>query len=254
MLSHTLPVMLLSVLDTDIPGGWSILPILLCSLVAVGIIIYKALDLRWTEIIPQRLESALEQVAMAPPTRTAELEQLQQLLRKDQSVLGRLCRHALRPEHASRDEAARATESLAREEVLTLENWVPSLEVIFTIAPMIGLMGTANGMMVIFQNFGGRGQSVEQAQLIARGISEALICTLAGLGVAVVAYIFSSYFTRKVERLANRMASLVNGLVSVAFRTLEVPDAASEAAAELDASSKKQPQVTLPQTGTATKR
>jgi biopolymer transport protein ExbB len=211
--------MLLSLLSFNIPGGWAILPILVCSLVTVAIIIYKSLELPRSQIIPAPLEDALESVSNTPSD--AALQKLQLLLREDQSVLGRICRHALKPEHASREEAARSTESVAREEVSALENWVPALEVIFTIAPMIGLMGTAVGMMQIFSEFGVDRQSAEQAAGIARGISEALICTLAGLGVAVLAYVFQTYFLRQVEKTAARMATLTSGLISVAFRPAE---------------------------------
>jgi biopolymer transport protein ExbB len=91
--------------------------------------------------------------------------------------------------------------------------------VIFTIAPLLGLIGTVTGLVTIFGSFGTKAPGPEQAQMIAKGISEALNTTIAGLAVAVPAYIFQSFFSRKLEGLALRMSTLTTGLISAAYRT-----------------------------------
>jgi biopolymer transport protein ExbB len=214
-------------------GGWAMIPIVACSFIAVVIIIYKIQDLAWKTAIPPEMESNLD--GIEDLVARGQMDVLQKQLETSESLLGRICRHALRPGHATREEAARSTEAMAREEVAKLESGISTLEVIFTITPLLGLIGTAGGLVTIFANFGGQAQTADQAGMIARGISEALNCTVAGLAVAVPAYIFQTYFSRKVERISNRLAALVTQLLNVAYRTVETPSAPAPAIAPVPA-------------------
>ena len=198
-------------------GGWYMFPILLCSFVGVTVVIYKCFDLSRKAILPDELATKLEQVEeLAAEGRLTEISRS---LRANDSTMAKICRHALLSTHASREDAERSTEALAREEVSRLERGIPLLEVIFTIAPLLGLIGTVTGLVTIFGSFGTKAPGPEQAQMIAKGISEALNTTIAGLAVAVPAYIFQSFFSRKLEGLALRMSTLTTGLISAAYRT-----------------------------------
>ncbi len=197
-------------------GGWFMAPILICSLGAAGLVIFKFLELQRKLVIPPQLERSLENVdALAAAGRLGDLERQ---LRGDESVLGRICRTALFGRHPSREEATAVTESLAREEVSRLERGIPALEVIFTVAPLLGLIGTVGGLVGIFGTFGSRAQTTEQSALIAQGISEALNTTIMGLAVAVPTYFFQSFFSRRVESLALRMGTLTTCLINAACR------------------------------------
>jgi biopolymer transport protein ExbB len=226
-------------------GGWSMVPILICSMAALTLIVFKFIELRREAVIPKDLEMKLE--AVEALVQSGRLQEISRSLRGSDAVLTRICRHGLLTTHGSKEEAERSTEVMAREEVSRLERGIPGLEVIFTIAPLLGLIGTAGGLVTIFATFGGRAAGPEQTALIARGISEALNTTIAGLVVAVPAYIFQTYFARRLEALALRMSSLVTALLNAAYRPVsELPEPArpkvilpqsevSQAAPELDA-------------------
>jgi biopolymer transport protein ExbB len=182
----------------------------------VTLIIFKFLDLRTGNIIPQNLCRSLQ--SAQDMASTGQLTELQRALRTNKSVLSRICQHALLSTHGDKASAERSTEAMAREEVSHLERGIPALEVIFTIAPMVGLIGTVGGLVSIFGSFGSRSGGPEQAALISKGISEALNTTIAGLAVAVPCYIFQSYFSRRLEKQALRMGTLTTGLISAIYR------------------------------------
>ena len=204
-------------------GGWFMLPVVLCSFVAVTLTIMKFYDLRVSAVVPEPLAEKLahvEELAAA-----GKLSDVTRSLRENESSLARIARHALLPTHGSREEAEKSTEAVGREELSRLERGIPGLEVIFTIAPLLGLIGTASGMVRIFGSFGERTPGPEQARLISLGISEALNTTIAGLAVAVPCYIFQSYFARRLEGLSLRMGTLTTGLIHAAYRPIEIPPA-----------------------------
>ena len=203
-------------------GGWFMLPVVLCSVVATMLIIMKFFDLRVSAVVPQPLAEKLENVEELAAA--GNLSVVAHALRENESTLARIARHVLLPTHANREEAEKSTEAVGREELSRLERGIPGLEVIFTIAPMLGLIGTVSGMVRIFGTIGARAAGPEQAQLISRGISEALNTTIAGLAVAVPCYIFQSYFTRRLESLALRTGTLTTGLIHAAYRPIEISD------------------------------
>lgn len=191
-------------------GGWFIAPILVCWFISLTVIIWKGLDLRRRLIIPQDLASELENVE----THLVEgrFPALQATLDSDPSPLARICRAAISPVHQNAESAARAAETVAREEISKLERGIPVLEIIFTIAPMLGLIGTVSGLVSIFSSLGSAstaGQSAEQARQIALGIAEAMNTTIAGLVVAVPALVAQVLYSRHLERLALRLSTLV---------------------------------------------
>jgi biopolymer transport protein ExbB len=97
--------------------------------------------------------------------------------------------------------------------MVRLERGLVVLEVITGIAPLIGLIGTVSGLIQVFASLGLSTGSAD-AKRIALGISEALTCTLFGLGIAVPALVGFVYFSKKVEVMSIEMESLVTDLIS----------------------------------------
>lgn len=117
--------------------------------------------------------------------------------------------------HAGRTQAEvkEAVQSSAREEVVKMHAGLAVLDVVITIAPLLGLLGTASGLVIIF---GGTGDLVSGANnaKIAAGIARALGTTIAGLVVAVPSVVAHSYFSRKIETMAARLEVLLSLVVS----------------------------------------
>ena len=88
--------------------------------------------------------------------------------------------------------------------MVKLENGMGVLEVVITISPLLGLLGTVSGLVSVFATLGDAGDSADPT-LIAAGIAVALNTTVAGLIVAVIMVMLHSYFTRRLERIAARI-------------------------------------------------
>ncbi len=198
-------------------GGWFMIPLVVCSVILLSVIIWKALDLRMDRIIPDDLAARLHEAAAL--TAAGKFGTLQQALLHDRSVLGVIARTALLSNHPDQAAAARAAEACGREEVAAMERGISVMEVIFTIAPMLGLIGTVSGLVRIFGNFGDGAKDAAAQAEIALGISEAMNCTIAGLAVAVPALIAQVFFSRKVERCALRMGTLVNNTLDAVWQS-----------------------------------
>jgi biopolymer transport protein ExbB len=78
-----------------------------------------------------------------------------------------------------------------------------ALEIVAATSPLLGLLGTVLGMVTVFNAINAEG--LGNAQVLSGGISEALITTVTGLIVAIPALAFYSYFSKRVESLANEL-------------------------------------------------
>lgn len=210
-------------------GGVFMAFIALCSFVAVAVSIHRALTLRWNSVIPPELREDLSRCGKL--FREGKSTRLLGMLRRSESPIARVGRIALSPEFSSRAEATEAVEATAKEQMVRLENGMGVLEVVITIAPLLGLLGTVSGLVSVFGTLGTQGQVSDPAQ-IASGIAVALNTTIAGLVVAVIAVILHSYFTRRLERVAARLEVIAGHLLHEFYKNggpeqyeREVPEA-----------------------------
>lgn len=176
-------------------GGVFMIVLLACSLVSVGIMIWKARSLNAKRVLPSDLEARLLKGDI-------KLGELKPLFQDDPSVLSRLCRLVEQKPTADLVEAA------ARRELTRLRSGLNILEVIITIAPLLGLLGTASGLVTVFNDFG----SQEDNTAIAKGIAMALSTTITGLAVAVPSVIAYSLYNRRLETYAARLELVLSQL------------------------------------------
>jgi len=178
-------------------GGIFIYIIIACSLISVAIMIWKALVLQEKRIIPTKLEMTILQGE-------ENISSLEPIFRDDNSVLSRLCRLI------AQNPAEDLVEAAASKELNRLRGGLNIIEVIITIAPLLGLLGTVSGLVTVFGDFGGEQNNSE----IAKGIAQALSTTIAGLAVAVPSVIAFSYFNRTLETYAARLELVLSQLCS----------------------------------------
>lgn len=179
--------------------------LLICSVASIAVIIFKAILLSQNAILPKSLVDKLN--AYSDRGDEASANQISSELRSGDSVLHRLCKVVVdRAEHGG-DEVQDAVQANAREELVGMQNGVQILEVVIVIAPLLGLLGTVSGITTVFDGFGNVDES--KMTLMARGVSEALTTTIAGLAVAVPSVIAHSVFNRKIEAYSARMEVLL---------------------------------------------
>lgn len=185
-------------------GGIFMIPLGLTSVAGTMAILYKALALSGNRVIPPALARELARMSDPSGAVPAAIDQ-------GESTLARLSAVVLRHRGKSHAEITRAVESAAREETVHLHSGIGVLDTVITIAPLLGLIGTASGLVLIFQGLGNNSDHLA----IARGISEALTTTIFGLTIAVPCVIAHGYFLRRIETLTARLESLLADLASV---------------------------------------
>ena len=175
--------------------------LVLASIAGLTFIVERGLALRWRKVIPLEVELAVES-----PDRRMELPAFRKLCERNPSALSRVLMGAVDHLDWPRGENADAIQTRARYEVTRLERGLVILEIIVGIAPLLGLVGTVYGLIVLFGDM--NSASVGDNATFARGIAIALRSTLMGLMVAIPSLIAWSYYNKKVETLAVEMETL----------------------------------------------
>jgi biopolymer transport protein ExbB len=188
-------------------GGIFMIPLGVTSVVGVAAILYKFLSLSPARVIPSELEKQLSNFAeLASSGREVPVVKE---VEKSGSALARLAAIAIKHRGKPQSDIANAVESTARMEAARLHSGIGVLDIVITVAPLLGLLGTASGLVTIFQGLSDAADHLA----IARGIAEALNTTIFGLAIAVPCVIAHGYFTRRIELLTVRLESLLADLV-----------------------------------------
>lgn len=181
-------------LDLIIAGGWVMLPILLGSIVALAIGIERWWTLDYRKVLPANTLAGVWQLI-----RRNELSAERLRMLKDSSPLGAILAAGLANAHAGRDVMKESIQEAAGHVVHELERYLNTMGTIAAIEPLLGLLGTVLGMIQVFSDVMLHGTG--NAELLAGGISKALITTAAGLIVAIPTLIMHRYFLRRVDTI-----------------------------------------------------
>jgi len=172
-------------------GGWAMLPILICSAVALAIVLERCWTLRRRSVLPPGLGQEVREWARSDQLDPAHLERL-----ANDSPLGELLASALTVRHRPRELIKERIEDTGRHVVHRMERYLNTLGTIALIGPLLGLFGTVIGLIRMFMEVMAGGMA--DPTKMAGGIGEALVCTASGLTVAIPAYILHRYFRSKV--------------------------------------------------------
>lgn len=179
-------------------GGWLMLPIIACSVVALAIIVERFWSLQQRRVNPRHLVVQIWQMIQAGQLTEDRLRQV-----RDGSPLGRVLAAGLINMGHTRDVMKEAIEETGRHVAHDLERFLNTLGTIAAITPLLGLLGTVVGMIQVFSVITDVG--VGSPGELAGGISQALITTAAGISVAVPSLIFHRYFRGRVDELVLEM-------------------------------------------------
>jgi biopolymer transport protein ExbB len=179
------------VLELLMAGGPGMYPIVLCSVLLLGIVVERFWSLRRKAIAPPNLGAEVRSWATGRVLDAAHLDELEK-----NSPLGEVLANALRVRHLGRDAVRERVEDVGRHIMHDMQRFLTTLGTLALISPLLGLLGTVIGLIRMFLAIMGHG--VGDAQYMAGGIGEALICTAAGLVVAVPAYVLHRYFRGRV--------------------------------------------------------
>ncbi len=190
-------------------GGVFIVPILLCSIVALAIFVERLLSLRRHRVVPADLVRRAEALIAGRDVPAAV-----ELLRSSRAAFARVLLVALRVSGQPRGIVKEHLEEAGRQEAAGLERFVDTLGTIAGVSTLLGLLGTISGMIEIFAVISS--QTAVNPGTLAGGISEALITTMVGLSVAIPVIVMHRYLLNKanalileMERLSTRFMDLL---------------------------------------------
>ena len=196
-----------------------ILALLFTSVIALTFIVERGLALRWQKVVPSAVESAVSHYHSG-----RDLERLRHICEHHPSAFSRLVLLAADHVDWPKAESINLLEKRARHEVVKLERGLVVLEIIVGISPLLGLVGTIYGLILLFGSMN-QGNAADTARF-AQGISLALNATLMGLLIAIPTLVAWSYYSKKVENLTIEMETLCDELLRRHYGATESPDLA----------------------------
>ncbi len=192
-------------------GGWLMVPILLCSVVAAAISVERLWSMQRGRILPKNL---LAQTWTS--FKQGEFDQQTSRDLRVSSPLGQVLAAGVVNAKRGREIMKEAMEEATIQVNHELERYLTALGIIASIAPLLGLLGTVVGMIDVFDSLLAEGAG--NANVLAGGISTALITTAAGMSVAIPALIFHRIFLRRVDEMvvdveneASKFVDMVHG-------------------------------------------
>jgi biopolymer transport protein ExbB len=188
-------------------AGWPIWPLVICSIIALGIIGERIWTLRQSTIAPRDL---LAQVVQEIKQKGVTPDMLTRL--SQNSLLGKVFAAGLRNVKSNREIMKESVEEAGRAAAHDLDRFLTTLGTIASMSPLLGLLGTVIGMIEIFGSQTSTGSSPAQ---LAHGISVALYNTAFGLIVAIPSMMFYRHFRQRVE-------ALVVGMELQALKLVEI--------------------------------
>jgi biopolymer transport protein ExbB len=181
------------ILLTDLlKGGWMMLPLVICSIIAVAVIIERYLYFRRISAVnfAEKVLSMLD---------NKHLDEAIKLTQNSPLPLIRVLSAGL----TNRHNPSQAMEAAGIIELSALRRGLPVLDTIVTLSPLLGLLGTIIGMISSFQIMAVSGTG--QPHAVTGGVAEALIATATGISVAVIALIPYNYFLSRIEKETERI-------------------------------------------------
>lgn len=199
-------------LDYIARGGIVMIPILVCSVVALIIIFERLWSLQRKRIFRFDILDTIEQLL-----REHKIPEATTLCKRHDSTMTRLVLVALLNSDRPKSEIKELIEDHGRQEVPFLERYLTMLGTIASISPFLGLLGTVVGLLRVFDAISQEG-GVTNTAILSSGIQNALITTVAGLCVAIPSLVAYNYFARRAESLVLEVERISLRLLNILKR------------------------------------
>ena len=175
-------------------GGPVMWPLLACSLIALAIIVERAIHLRKSRILDPVVVERVHGLAEG-----GRVERAIEVCRDQPGIFAQIVMAGLEQAAAGAPEAEakEAVEDAGRHESARLNRYLGALGTVVGISPLLGLLGTVLGMIDVFQTIASAGAG--QAAQLSSGISQALITTATGLLIAIPSLVGYNFFREKAD-------------------------------------------------------
>ena len=189
----------LSVIDLAIKGGWMMIPIALCSVVAIYLFVERLITINKANEDPSAFMNKIKGLVIKGDINGAKL-----LCSQTDSPIARMIEKGVSRIGSPLKNIEASIENIGKIEVFKLEKNMTTLATIAGAAPMMGFLGTVIGMVEAFIAISQEEGSVSP-KLLSSGIYTAMITTVAGLIVGIVAYLAYNFLVSRVQKVIHKM-------------------------------------------------
>jgi biopolymer transport protein ExbB len=194
--------------DPIVRGGVVMIPLILCSIVALVVSIE-----RWLYLKSARVDTARLMGKIRAALDNGSVEQARGICEATPGPVARVLGASLARFDMPKDDLR----EVAREEALAqqpvLDGHLPVLATMVTVAPLLGLLGTISGLIKVFHVIAGGG--IGDATALSRGIAEAMITTFTGLAIAIPFLVVHNSLSTRVEAITHEIELRVTELLNI---------------------------------------
>ena len=183
--------------DLTLKGGWIMIPIAILSVMAVYIFVERYFAIRKAAKTDENFMNRIKDYI-----HDGKIESALTLCQSTDSPIARMIEKGIQRIGRPLNDIHTAIENVGRLEVSKLERGFPALATAAGGAPMLGFLGTVTGMVRAFYDMAMAGNNID-IQILSSGIYEAMITTVAGLIVGIIAYFAYNILVAKVETVVN---------------------------------------------------
>jgi biopolymer transport protein ExbB len=188
-------VLKLSYWELAIKGGWIMIPIAILSVIAVYIFIERYLAIKKASQTDINFMNKIKDYI-----HDDKIDSALALCQSTNSPVARMIEKGLQRIGRPLNDINAAIETIGNLEISTLEKSLPTLATVSGAAPMIGFLGTVIGMIRAFYDMSNAGNNID-VSLLSNGIYTAMVTTVAGLMVGILAYLAYNILVAKVEKV-----------------------------------------------------
>lgn len=185
----------LSIWELALKGGWIMIPIALMSVIAIYIFVERYIVINKASHEEHNFMNNIRDFI-----HSGRIDSALSLCKNNQTPIARMIEKGIIRIGKPLNDISTAIETVGKLEVAKLEKTMPTLATIAGAAPMLGFLGTVTGMVQAFYDMAMAGNNIDIA-LLSNGIYEAMITTVAGLIVGIIAYICYNTLVAKVENV-----------------------------------------------------
>jgi len=196
-------------IDLMTKGGFLLWPILACSVGGLALTIERAIALRRANIDTQEFMQSMRLVL-----RQNRIQEAIQICDETDAPVARIMKAGLLKHRGSKQDIREAIQDASHLEIPYLERYLSALATCANIAPLLGLLGTVQGMIKCFAQIQNKRGQVNPSDL-AEGIGNALLTTAAGLTVAIPVLVVYNYFVTRVDGMITEMEISSSELVEL---------------------------------------
>ena len=200
-------------IDAIFKGGVVMIPIVLCSIISLAIIIERAYNLTVAKVHSPDFVTKIKGLL-----NSGKINEVITICSGTKSPVATIMESGVLKRSKDREQIKEAIEHAGRQETHMLNKYLGVLATIASITPLLGLLGTVNGMVKAFGVMAAQG--VGDPNALAGGISEALITTVAGLVVAIPTLVAHNFFSKRITRFVMEMENTSLELLDILVENL----------------------------------